>query len=105
MDQAQELDTLMERMVADYVVRNQAANVLKAMLDETDRLYRQHGLNRGSAKRFLESGNLSPVQKAKAEQELEQFLQEVERDIERDLANARSASRESAKPKFRAMRI
>ena len=78
---------------------------IQAMLDETDRLYRQHGLNRGSAKRFLESGNLSPAQKAKAEQELEQFLQEVERDIERDLANARSASRESAKPKFRAIRI
>ncbi|MBK8896532.1 MAG: hypothetical protein IPN66_04755 [Candidatus Competibacteraceae bacterium] len=78
---------------------------IQAMLDETDRLYRQHGLDRGSARRFLESGSLSPAQKAKAEQELEQFLQEVERDIERDLSNTRSASRESAKPKFRAMRI
>jgi len=35
MDQAQELDDLMERMVADYLARNRAATVLKAMLDET----------------------------------------------------------------------
>lgn len=35
MDQAQELDGLMERMVADYLARNRAAMVLKAMLDET----------------------------------------------------------------------
>ena len=35
MDQTQELDNLMERMMADYVERNQAANVLKTMLDET----------------------------------------------------------------------
>lgn len=34
-DQATALDTLMERMVAEYVARNQAAGVLKAMLDET----------------------------------------------------------------------
>ena len=34
-DQAAALDTLMERMVAEYVARNQAAGVLKAMLDET----------------------------------------------------------------------
>ena len=32
---AHALDNLMERMVADYVVHNQAASVLKAMLDET----------------------------------------------------------------------
>ncbi|MBK7542634.1 MAG: type III secretion system chaperone [Candidatus Competibacteraceae bacterium] len=36
---------------------------IQAMLDETDRLYRQHGLDRGSARRFLESGSLSPAQK------------------------------------------
>ncbi|MBL8251045.1 MAG: hypothetical protein JNK31_05215 [Candidatus Competibacter sp.] len=78
---------------------------IQAMLDETDRWYRQHGLERDSARRFLESGKVSPAQKAKAEQELEQFLQDIERDIERDLANARSAPRESVKPKFRAMRI
>ncbi|MGZ8381061.1 MAG: VOC family protein [Nitrospira sp.] len=35
MDQTQELDGLMERMVADYLARNRAAMVLKAMLDET----------------------------------------------------------------------
>ena len=35
MDQAQELDDLMERMVREYVERNRAAGVLKAMLDET----------------------------------------------------------------------
>ena len=35
MDQAQELDDLMERMVANYLARNRAATVLKAMLDET----------------------------------------------------------------------
>ena len=35
MDQAHELDDLMERMVADYVERNRAASILKAMLDET----------------------------------------------------------------------
>lgn len=35
MDQAHELDGLMERMVADYVEHNRAASVLKAMLDET----------------------------------------------------------------------
>ena len=35
MDQAQELDDLMERMVADYLARNRAATVLKVMLDET----------------------------------------------------------------------
>jgi len=35
MDQAHELDDLMERMVADYIERNRAAGVLKAMLDET----------------------------------------------------------------------
>ena len=35
MDQAQELDDLMVRMVADYLARNRAATVLKAMLDET----------------------------------------------------------------------
>ena len=35
MDQAHELDELMERMVADYIERNRAAGVLKAMLDET----------------------------------------------------------------------
>lgn len=35
MDQAQELDDLMEKMVATYVARNRAAGVLKAMLDET----------------------------------------------------------------------
>ena len=35
MDQAHELDDLMEKMVATYVVRNRAAGVLKAMLDET----------------------------------------------------------------------
>lgn len=34
-DQAAALDTLMARMVAEYVARNQAAGVLKAMLDET----------------------------------------------------------------------
>jgi len=34
-DQAQELDDLMERMVADYLARNRAASVLKMMLDET----------------------------------------------------------------------
>lgn len=78
---------------------------IQAMLDETDRLYRQHGLDRDSARRILESDKVSPAQKTKAEQELEQFIQEVERDIERDLANARSAPRESVMPKFRAMRI
>ena len=35
MDQAQKLDDLMEQLVADYVARNQAAGVLKVMLDET----------------------------------------------------------------------
>jgi len=35
MDQTQELDDLMETMVATYVARNRAAGVLKAMLDET----------------------------------------------------------------------
>lgn len=35
MDQAQKLDDLMEQMVADYVAHNQAAGVLKVMLDET----------------------------------------------------------------------
>lgn len=35
MDEAQTLDSLMERMVADYLARNRAASVLKAMLDET----------------------------------------------------------------------
>ena len=35
MDQTQELDDLMERMVADYLARNRAAAVLKTMLDET----------------------------------------------------------------------
>jgi catechol 2,3-dioxygenase-like lactoylglutathione lyase family enzyme len=35
MDEAQELDGLMERMVADYLARNRAASVLKVMLDET----------------------------------------------------------------------
>ncbi len=34
-DQSASLDTLLERMVAEYVARNQAAGVLKAMLDET----------------------------------------------------------------------
>lgn len=78
---------------------------IQAMLDETDRLYRKYGLDRDSARRFLASDSVSPAQKAKAEQALEQFLQEIERDIERDLANAKSAPRESIKPKFRAMRI
>lgn len=35
MDQARELDDLMEKMIATYVARNQAARVLKMMLDET----------------------------------------------------------------------
>lgn len=35
MDDALALDNLMEQMVADYVERNQAAGVLKTMLDET----------------------------------------------------------------------
>ncbi len=35
MDQAHELDDLMEKMVATYVARNRAAGVLKVMLDET----------------------------------------------------------------------
>lgn len=35
MDQAQELDDLMEGMVANYLARNRAATLLKAMLDET----------------------------------------------------------------------
>ncbi len=35
MDQAQELDNLLERMVADYVSRNKAAGILKAILDES----------------------------------------------------------------------
>ena len=35
METAQALDNLMEQMVADYIMHNQAANVLKAMLDET----------------------------------------------------------------------
>jgi catechol 2,3-dioxygenase-like lactoylglutathione lyase family enzyme len=35
MDDAQELDDMMEKMVADYVAHNRAAGVLKAMLDET----------------------------------------------------------------------
>ena len=35
MDEAQALDSLMERMVANYLARNRAATVLKAMLDET----------------------------------------------------------------------
>lgn len=35
MDEAQALDSLMEQMVADYLVRNRAAAVLKTMLDET----------------------------------------------------------------------
>ncbi len=34
-DQSASLDTLLARMVAEYVARNQAAGVLKAMLDET----------------------------------------------------------------------
>ena len=35
MDQAQALDDLLDRMVADYIDHNRAAGVLKAMLDET----------------------------------------------------------------------
>ncbi len=35
MDHAQELDDLMEKMVADYVAHNKAASVMKVMLDET----------------------------------------------------------------------
>lgn len=35
MDQNVELDTLLERMVADYVAHNKAAMVLKEMLDDT----------------------------------------------------------------------
>lgn len=35
MDQAQALDDLLDRMVADYVEHNWAAGVLKAMLDES----------------------------------------------------------------------
>ena len=35
MDHAQELDDLMEKMVADYVAHNKAATVMKVMLDET----------------------------------------------------------------------
>lgn len=35
MDQAQALDDLLNRMVADYVEHNRAAGVLKAMLDES----------------------------------------------------------------------
>jgi catechol 2,3-dioxygenase-like lactoylglutathione lyase family enzyme len=35
MDQAHELDLLMEKMVATYVARNRAAGILKEMLDET----------------------------------------------------------------------
>ena len=35
MDEAQALESLMERMVADYLARNRAATVLKTMLDET----------------------------------------------------------------------
>jgi hypothetical protein len=35
MDQAQELDDLMEKMVADYVAHNKAATVMKVMLEET----------------------------------------------------------------------
>ncbi|MGE0471916.1 MAG: VOC family protein [Nitrospira sp.] len=35
MDQAQALDNLLNRMVADYVEHNRAAGVLKAMLDES----------------------------------------------------------------------
>ncbi|HAO34507.1 MAG TPA: hypothetical protein DCQ84_16400 [Candidatus Competibacteraceae bacterium] len=78
---------------------------VQAMLEQTDRLYQQHGLNRDSAKRFMESNKVPPAQKAKAEQELEQFLQELERDIERDLANAKSTPRKAVKPKFSTLRI
>lgn len=35
MDQAEELDKLIERMVADYVAHNRAATVLKELLDAT----------------------------------------------------------------------
>jgi 4-hydroxyphenylpyruvate dioxygenase-like putative hemolysin len=35
MDRNQELDGLMDKMVADYVAHNQAARVLKAMLDDS----------------------------------------------------------------------
>ena len=35
MDQAQELDSVLERMVADYVAHNRAAGMLKAMLDDS----------------------------------------------------------------------
>jgi catechol 2,3-dioxygenase-like lactoylglutathione lyase family enzyme len=35
MDQAHDLDILMEKMVAAYVARNRAAGILKQMLDET----------------------------------------------------------------------
>jgi catechol 2,3-dioxygenase-like lactoylglutathione lyase family enzyme len=35
MDRAEELDDLMEKMVADYVAHNKAATVMKVMLDET----------------------------------------------------------------------
>ncbi|MGQ0555803.1 MAG: VOC family protein [Nitrospiraceae bacterium] len=64
MDQAQELDDLMERMVADYLARNRAATVLKAMLDETGVGFspiidhvtiRTHDIDRG-AEPFVELG-------------------------------------------------
>lgn len=35
MDQAQALDDLLDRMVADYIKHNRAAGILKAMLDES----------------------------------------------------------------------
>ncbi|MBI3355807.1 MAG: VOC family protein [Nitrospirae bacterium] len=35
MDRAQQLDDLMERMVADYVAHNRAAGVLRVMLDDS----------------------------------------------------------------------
>ena len=35
MDQAQELDSVLERMVADYIAHNRAAGILKHMLDDS----------------------------------------------------------------------
>ena len=90
-DRAQEIMTEMDKRIKET----------EELVKQTDDLYSELKVNRGDAKRFLDSDKVPQSEKDKVMKELEQWNEEVERDVQAALDNFQAEQGGAKKSKLK----
>lgn len=71
------------------------------LVQQTDAFYKEIGMERAAAARFLKSDKLSPAEREKAMAEMREWEEEVSADIKAAQERFKMESRPSRRPAFR----